>query len=140
MTTNTPGTTARKLAAQIVHSMRFKVNFGDAATAVALKKQTFPIGAIILRASVYKTTAWNSATSAALSVGLVGGTGTELVNAADVKTATGVVAGTLSAGALAPLAADTQMQASVAFVGAPTAGAAYVVVEYVVDNDLNIGQ
>jgi len=120
--------------------MRFKVNFGDAGTAVAVTKQTFPASALVLRASVYKTTVWNSATSAALSVGFVGGTGTELVNAADVKTAAGVVAGTLSAGALIPLAADSQMQASVAFVGAPTAGAAYVVVEYVVDNDLNVGQ
>jgi hypothetical protein len=61
------------------------------------------------------------------------------MNTADVKTA-GVAAGTLSAGALAPLAAETQVQASVAFVGAPTAGAAYVVIEYVPDNDLNVGQ
>lgn len=131
---------ARQNRIELVHYMRFKVNFGDAGTAVAVLHQTFPIGALILRSSVYKTTAWNSATSAALSVGLVGGTGTEIVNAADIKTATGLATGTLSAGALAPLAADTQMQASVAFVGAPTAGALYVVVEYVVDNDENIGQ
>jgi hypothetical protein len=129
----------RQLALQAVHSARFKVNYNDAGTAVAVLKQFLPKGAIILRAAVLKTTQWNSATSAALSVGFVGGTGTELVNAADVKTAAGLVAGTLSAGALVPLAADTQVQASVAFVGAPTAGAAYVVVEYVVDNDLNVG-
>jgi len=140
MTTGIAGTAARKYAAQLVHYLRFKVNFGDAATAVALLKQFLPAGAIVLRANVYKTTVWNSATSAALSVGLVGGTGTELVNAADVKTAAGLVAGTLSAGALVPLAADTQVQAAVAFVGAPTAGAAYVVIEYLVDNDLNFGQ
>ncbi|UZE51908.1 hypothetical protein ONR75_15870 [Rhodopseudomonas sp. P2A-2r] len=140
MTTGIPGTTARKMTGQLVHYLRFKVAFGDAATAVALLKQTLPLGAIILRASLVKTTAWNSATSAALSVGLVGGTGAELISAADVKTATGLVAGTLSAGALAPLTADTQVQASVAFVGAPTAGAAYVVIEYVNDNDLNVGQ
>lgn len=140
MTTNTPGSTARQNPEQQVHYLRFKVNFGDAATAVAVGKQTLPKGALVLRANAYKTTAWNSATSAALSVGLVGGTGTELINAADVKTATGLAAGTLSAGALAPLAADTQVQASVAFVGAPTAGAAYVVVEYIPDNDLNAGQ
>jgi hypothetical protein len=132
--------TARRNAAQLVHYLRFKVNFGDAGTAVAVKKQTLPAGAIPLRASVYKTTVWNSATSAALSVGFVGGTGAELVSAADVKTAAGLVAGTLSGGALAPLAADTQVQAAVAFVGAPTAGAAYVVIEYIADNDLNAGQ
>lgn len=131
---------ARKLAAEVTQTARFKVNFGDAATAVALAKQTLPKGAIVLRAAVLKTTAWNSATSAALSVGFVGGTGTELVNAADVKTATGLVAGTLSAGALVPLAADSQISAAVAFVGAPTAGALYVVVEFIVDNDLNVGQ
>ena len=136
MATNTPGTTARKNVEQQIGYLRFKVLFGDAATAVALPKQTLPIGAVILRASVLKTTAWNSATSAALSVGFVGGTGTELVSAADVKTATGLVAGTLAAAALAPLAADTQVQAAVAFVGAPTAGVAIVIVEYTYDNDL----
>jgi hypothetical protein len=134
------GSTARRNTEQQVGYLRFKVAFGDAATAVALKKQWLPQGAIILRSSVYKTTAWNSATSAALSVGLVGGTGTELANALDVKTATGLVAGALAAGALAPLAADTQVQASVAFVGAPTAGAAYVCIEFICDNDLNAGQ
>jgi hypothetical protein len=135
----TQGSTARRNTEQQVGYLRFKVNFGDAATAVALKKQWLPAGAIILRSSVYKTTVWNSATSAALSVGLVGGTGTEIVSAADVKTAAGLVAGTLSAGALAPLAADTQVNAAVAFVGAPTAGAAYVVIEFICDNDLNAG-
>jgi len=130
----------RKNQTQQVSYLRFKVNFGDAGTAVAVLKQWLPASAIVLRASVLKTTVWNSATSAALSVGFVGGTGTELVNAADVKTAAGLVAGTLSAGALVPLAANSQVQASVAFVGAPTAGAAYVVVEYICDNDLNIGQ
>lgn len=140
MPTGTKSTTARQNRIECTHYARFKVNFGDAGTAVAALKQFLPIGAIIVRANVFKTTAWNSATSAALSVGFVGGTGTELVNAADVKTATGLVAGTLSAGALAPLTADTQLQAAVAFVGAPTAGAAYVLVEYIPDNDLNIGQ
>lgn len=130
---------ARQNAAQLVHYLRFKVNFNDAATGIAILKQRLPRGAIPLRATVLKTTAWNSATSAALSVGFAGGTGTELVNAADVKTATGQVAGTLSGGALSSLVAETQVQASVAFVGAPTAGAAYVVIEYVADNDLNAG-
>jgi hypothetical protein len=133
------GSTARRNTEQQVGYLRFKVNFGDAASAVALKKQWLPQGAIPLRASVYKTTAWNSATSAALNVGFVGGTGTELVNANDLKAA-GLAPGVLSAGALAPLAADTQVSAAVAFVGAPTAGAAYVVIEYVCDNDLNAGQ
>lgn len=131
--------TGRKNALQLTHYLRFKVNYNDAATAVVVNKQTLPAGAIVLRANIYKTTQWNSATSAALSVGLVGGTGTELVNAADVKTAAGLAAGTLSAGALAPLAADTVVGAAVAFVGAPTAGAVYVVIEYVADNDLNWG-
>ena len=131
---------ARQNAAQLVHYLRFKVNFNDAATAVAVLKQRLPKGAIPLRATVLKTTQWNSATSAALNVGFAGGTGTELVNAADVKTAAGQAAGVLTGAALLPLAAETQVQASVAFVGAPTAGAAYVVVEYIPDNDLNAGQ
>jgi hypothetical protein len=131
---------ARQNSAQLVHYLRFKVNFNDAGTGVAVLKQRLPKGALALRANVYKTTQWNSATSAALSIGFVGGTGTELINAADVRTAAGLAVGSLSAGALAPLAADTQVQAAVAFVGAPTAGAAYVVIEYVPDNDLNAGQ
>lgn len=130
----------RKHAMTVVHYLRFKVNYNDGASAVAQLKQWLPKGAIPLRANIFKTTQWNSATSAALSVGLVGGTGTEFVNAADVKTAAGLAAGTLSGNALAPLAADTQVQAAVTFVGAPTAGAVYVVIEYVVDNDLNVGQ
>src|SRR4051812_9579533 len=112
------GSTARRNSEQQVGYLRFKVNFGDAVSAAALKKQWLPQGAIVLRSNVYKTTAWNSATSAALNVGFVGGTGAELVNAADVKTATGVVAGALAGAALAPLAADTQVQAAVTFVGA----------------------
>jgi hypothetical protein len=131
---------ARQNAAQLVHYLRFKVNFGDAASGVAVAKQRLPKGAIPLRATVLKTTAWNSATSAALSVGFAGGAGNELVNAADVKTATGAASGALSGTALAPLVAETQVQASVAFVGAPTAGAAYVLIEYIPDNDLNAGQ
>ena len=131
---------ARQNAAQLVHYLRFKVNFNDAATGVAVLKQRLPKGAIPLRATVLKTTAWNSANSAALSVGFAGGAGNELVNAADVKTATGAASGALSGTALAPLATETQVQASVAFVGAPTAGAAYVLIEYSPDNDLNAGQ
>lgn len=140
MATNIPGSNARQSQEQQVHYLRFKVNFNDAATGVAVLKQKLPKGAIPLRATILKTTQWNSATSAALSVGFAGGTGAELVSAADVKTAAGQATGTLSGAALAPLAADTQVQASVAFVGATTAGAAYVLIEYIPDNDLNAGQ
>jgi hypothetical protein len=131
----------RKSSSQQTGYLRFKVNYNDAASGVAVNKQWLPTGAIVLRSNIYKTTTVNAGTSAALSVGFVGGAGTELVNAADVKTATGQVAGTLSGAALAPLAADTQVEAALTTVGtAATAGAVYVVIEYVFDNDLNYGQ
>jgi hypothetical protein len=133
--------TARKNALQLVHYLRFKVNYNDNASGVAALKQTLPAGAIVLRANIYKTAVVNAGTTATLSIGLVGGTGTELVNAADVKTATGLAAGTLSGNALAPLAADTQVNATLTTSGtAPSAGAVYAVIEYVADNDLNAGQ
>ncbi len=131
--------TARKNALQLVHYLRFKVNYNDAASGVAVTKQWLPQGAIVLRTDVIVTTGFNPATTNTLSVGFAGGTGTELLNAQSV-TATGDTQ-TVAPAAADPLAADKQVQVTYSQTGAAaSAGAAYVVIEYIPDNDLNIGQ
>ncbi|WP_431014563.1 hypothetical protein [Bradyrhizobium pachyrhizi] len=142
MTTNTPGTTARQMSEQQIGYLRFKVNFNDAASGVAVNKQWLPKGAIVLRATVQVKTAFNAATTGTLDIGFLGGA-TILSAVQDVKTAAGRFAQTLatSAATINPLAADTRVTATYASTGAAaTAGEAYVVIEYVYDNDLNVGQ
>ena len=77
----------RKHAITTVHYLRFKVNYNDAATGVAVNKQWLPKGAIVLRSNLIVPTAFNAGTTNTLSVGFAGGTGTELVNAQSVTAA-----------------------------------------------------
>lgn len=129
----------RKNSTQQVSYLRFKVNFNDAGIATGNNKQWLPTGAIVLRSNIITTTAFNAATTNTLSLGFVGGTGTELVNAQSVAAAGDVQV--LAPAAADPLAAPKQVQVIYAQTGAAAnAGAAYVVIEYVADNDLNIGQ
>ncbi|WP_316219387.1 hypothetical protein [Bradyrhizobium sp. SZCCHNR2026] len=132
--------TARRNALQLVHYLRFKVNFNDAASGVAVSKNWLPKGAVILRATATVTSAFNAATTNTLSVGTAGDSTTNIVNAQTVG-AVGQFAAAPTGAALGPLTADKQVQVTYTQAGAAaTAGAAYVVIEYVPDNDLNIGQ
>src|SRR5258708_3570648 len=70
MTTGTPGTTARKYAAQLVHYLRFKVNFNDLGIATGNAKQFLPAGAVIIGTDVNIVTAFNAGTTNVLSVGI----------------------------------------------------------------------
>ncbi|WP_426418206.1 hypothetical protein [Bradyrhizobium genosp. A] len=129
----------RKNSTQQVGYLRFKVNYNDAGIATGNAKQWLPAGAIMLRSNIITTTAFNAATTNTISLGFVGGTGTELVNAQSVTAAADVQV--LAPVSSDPLAAPKQIQAIYAQTGAAaTAGAAYVVIEFVADNDLNIGQ
>ena len=141
MTTGTPGTTARRNTAQQVGYLRFKVNYNDAASGVAVNKQFLPAGALIVGTDVIVSTAFNAATTNTLSVGTVGDSTTNVVNAQSV-TAGGFTSDIVPTGAaLGPLSADKQIQVTYSQTGAvATAGAAYVVIKFVQDNDLNIGQ
>ncbi|MGJ4928147.1 hypothetical protein ACQR1I_16545 [Bradyrhizobium sp. HKCCYLS2038] len=133
--------TARKNALQLVHYLRFKVNFNDAASGVATLKQWLPKGAILVGTDVQVAQGFNAATTNVLSVGTVGDTATNIVNALSV-TAAGLTLNAPPTGVnLQPLAADKQVQVTYTQTGAAaTAGAAYVVIKYIPDNDLNFGQ
>jgi hypothetical protein len=133
---------ARKNDIQLVHYLRFKVNFNDTGIASGVGMQTLPQGALIVGTDVFVTTLFNAGTTNVFVVGTTAA-GTDIVAAADVTEGT---AGAYlnckpnAATSWVPLPADTQVFATYTQTGtAATTGAAYVVVKYVVDNDLSIG-
>lgn len=135
--------TARRNSSQQVGYLRFKVNFNDASIATGNGKQTLPAGAIVIGTDVLVTTPFNAATTNVLSVGFEASTYANLAAAATVAAGTaGLKQNIVPTGtALVPLAADSQVFALYTQTGAAaTAGAAYVIVKYVYDNDLNNGQ
>ena len=70
MATGTPGSTARKNALQLVHYLRFTVNFNDTGIATGVGKQWLPAGAMIIGTDVNISTAFNAGTTNALTVGI----------------------------------------------------------------------
>lgn len=137
MTTGTPGSTARKNALQLVHYLRFTVNYNDLNIASGNTKQWLPAGAVIIGTDVQIVTAFNAGGTNTLSVGTVGDTGTNILNA-QAAGSIGLTQNVAPSGAaLGPLAADKQVVASYAQTGgAATAGQAIVIVKYVPNNDL----
>lgn len=134
--------TARRNSSQQKGYLRFKVNFNDPGVATGNKKQTLPAGAIITRTDVLVTTAFNAATTNVLSVGIEPTTFTNIVTTAQAVAGTAGLKSNLppTGTALGPLAADSDVYALYTQTGtAATAGAAYVIIEYVCDNDLNVG-
>jgi len=134
------GSTARRNPEQQVGYLRFKVNFNDPGLGVAQPKQWLPAGAVIIGTDVLVTTAFVG-TTPALAVGFEPGTFTNIVTGAQsAVTAAGLKSNLPGTGlALAPLTQDQQVFALLTG-AALTAGAAYVVIKYVCDNDLNVGQ
>jgi len=138
MTTNTKGTTARKNALQLVHYLRFAVNFNDVGIAAGVSKQVLPAGAVIIGTDVQIVTAFNAATTNVLTVGLAG-VANNVVAAADADESTVAITQNIkpTGTALGPLAADSQVTATYTQTGAAaTAGKAIVIIKYVPDNDL----
>jgi hypothetical protein len=94
---------------------------------------TLPANSQILRVIADVLTAYDSATSATLSVGTTSG-GTQYASSINAKTA-GRAAPTLSAAqllAMANIGTNTTVVATVTSVGQPTAGLVRVTVEYVI--------
>ncbi len=137
MTTGTPGSTARKNALQLVHYLRFTVNYNDAGVAGGNTKQWLPAGAIVIGTDVQVVSAFNAGTTNTVSVGTVQDAGTNILNAQAVGS-TGLTQNVAPTGAaLGPLAADKQVVASYAQTGtAASAGQAIVIVKYIPNNDL----
>jgi hypothetical protein len=94
---------------------------------------TLPANSQILRITADTLTAYDSATSATLSVGTASG-GTTYMSGVDVKS-NGREAPTLSAAqllAMANITTNTTVVATITSVGQPTAGSVRVTVEYVI--------
>jgi hypothetical protein len=92
-----------------------------------------PANAQILSFNFDVLTAFNSATSATLSVGTASG-GSQYANSVDVKTATGRIAPTLTAAQLtnmSDITTNTSVIASITPVGATSAGSVRVTILYV---------
>lgn len=133
----------RKNSSQQVGYLRFKVNYNDAGIAAGAGKQWLPKGAIIVGTDMLVTTAFNAGTTNVLTVGSAAGSNADIVSAAaENEAATGLTQNIAPSGnMLAPLTADTQVFAQYTQTGtAATAGAAYVIIKYICDNDLNAGQ
>jgi hypothetical protein len=139
MTTGTPGTTARQLPYQVVHTLRIKVNYNDAGVAAGAGKQWLPKGAIITSTSVQVGTAFNAGTTNVLTVGTNASNYDNIVAAADAdETALAITNAIKPTGtALGPLAADARVFVKYTQTGtAATAGIAIVLIHYVPDTDL----
>ena len=139
MTTGTPGSTARKNALQLVHYLRFTVNYNDAGIGTGVGKQWLPAGALIIGTDVYVGAAFNAATTNVVTVGTNATAYNNIVATADVdETTVALTKGIKPTGtALGPLAADTQVFVMYTQTGtAATAGVATVVISYIPNNDL----
>jgi len=140
MPTNTPGSTAREFhGLQLVHTLRFTVNYNDAGIASGVGKQVLPAGAIIIGTDVVVETVFNAGTTNVLTVGTNAASYNNIVAAADVNEAAVAITKDISptGTALGPLAADVQVFAMYAQTGAPaTTGKADVIIKYVPNNDL----
>jgi hypothetical protein len=131
--------TARATQYQMVHTLRFDVNWNDTGISSGVRKQTLPAGAIVTSTSVLITTAFNAGTTNVLTVGGNTTTYNDIVAANDVdETATGLTNGIKPTGSsLGKLAADRDVYAKYTQTGtAATAGAATVIIHYIVNNDL----
>jgi len=124
-------TPARKTQYQVVHEISRTFTFADAGLAAGLQIGTLPAGALVDETSVLTTTAWNGTVSVTASVGTTL-TGTQFINATDVRTAAARVDTQVPIAQVGPLAADTPIYASFAFGGtAGTAGQTTVIVYYI---------
>ena len=128
------GNLGRQYALQTVHYLRKAISFNDGASAVTTVGR-LPAGAAVLRGHAVVTTAFNAGTNNNIDVGIAAASTTYTsalaLTSAGVKPFTG-----LATSANAVLAADTDVIVTMGLTGtAATAGAAVIVIEYVVNND-----
>lgn len=88
MTTGVLGTNARQDPRQVVNTLKKTVNFNDAGIAAGLAfDNPLPQNAFIMRVLVEIVVAFNAVTTNVLTVGTVGATYNNMVNAGDVNEA-----------------------------------------------------
>ena len=135
MATGTQGTTARKIALQVVEYIAIDVNYNDTgiATGVATGKY-LPAGAILIGTDVSINTAFNAVTTNVLTCGTNGPTTNDnIVAAADVAETPAALTQNIkpTGTALGKLAADAQIYVKYTQSGgAATAGAATIIIKY----------
>lgn len=128
----------RQFHTQQTHYLRFDVNYNDTGIGSGVRKGTLPAGAIITSTSMMITTAFNAGTTNVLTVGGNSSSYNDIVAASDVdETATGLTNGVKpTSSSLGKLAADRDIYAMYTQSGtAASAGAATVIIHYVVNND-----
>jgi hypothetical protein len=133
MATNTAGTTARDLGIQAVHYMRKGITFADKGTSVVVG--VLPAGALLLKAlsGVYVTTAFGG-TTPTLDVGPTSDSGHDLWASALALGSLGYITLDEAVSAYTVVAADTEVTAD--YNGTDdVAGAAEIVICYILDND-----
>lgn len=124
------GIPARNDGSQNISYLRKKVSYLDGATGV-VQVGTLPIGAIVLRAGVVVTTAFNAASTNVLDIGTVADDDGFVADAAMGTIGVIISTTTATSNDVGPLAADTSVIATHAQTGtAATAGEGYVWVEY----------
>lgn len=122
---------ARKTQYAQTHYIARTIAYDTAGNTAGLQVGTLPTGAMLDKTSVLTTTAFNGTTSVTLSVG-TSLTGTQLINATDVRTAAARADTVVPIANAGPLASDTPIYASVTFGGTTgSAGSSTVVVYYI---------
>lgn len=109
-----------------------KIDYTGYTSGAAFNAVELPVGARLLGVNFYTDTAWNTGTSATITVS--DGTAT-FINAQDIKSAGSE---TSTQTPFKPYPAGGQISVTVTDTGtAPTAGAGHLVVQYVVDGRAN---
>jgi len=123
--------TARKTQLQVPHQISRTINYSDSGITAGVVVGVLPAGCVATITRVLTDTAFNGTVSVALSVG-TSATGTQFINATDVRTAAARADTVVPIASAGPYASDTTIYASVAFGGTTgSAGRSTVVVEYV---------
>jgi hypothetical protein len=124
------GSTARKTQLPVVHEISLTINFNDQNAAVGQLVGVLPAGAVGHITRSLTPAAWNGTTSVTVSVGTTL-TGTDLINATDVRTAAIRADTVIPIAKAGPYAVDTPIYASVAFGGTiGTVGATTIILEF----------
>lgn len=133
MATNTAGTAARELPWQAVHYLRKAITYANDGQTVTVG--VIPAGAVILKpiSGVHVATAFNGDSSNVLQIGPSTDSGTNLW-------ATDLALGTttfvpLDENVSNKVSVDTTVQAAVTSTASASAGAAEIIICYVVNND-----
>lgn len=122
---------ARVYSANVLHSIRGRINFDSAGAATGIEIGTIPAGSFVMAATVHVITAFNAATTNVLVVGTAADDDGFAVAGGTLAGATGVKTGLLGAQSGDTLTADTPVVVKYTQTGtAATAGAAQVVVSF----------